>query len=156
MLCVVTLAWANVRINMVMRELIDIEVHTGLTFILIDLIYDGYGPIVQDVESSGGVVIFAPVDYAGAQILMGEFLWAAFEREDLVIFTLRHAAVIRAGITYTELFETRALIPRVAGEINYPGLLTALYSSPYEIHSFNLVFAIEEAAAWPQKLNKTP
>lgn len=151
------LAYARVCINMVMRTMADIEDHSGLTFILIDLNNVDYGPIVQDIENYRGIVVFAPVDYMGAQIIMGEFIWAAFEREDLVMFTLKHAAEIRAGISHTELCETRALIAGVAEEINYPGLLTSLYNSPYGIQSFNLVFAIEEAAAWPKKnkLNKT-
>lgn len=137
---------------MVMRNLSDIEDHSGLTFILIDLIHDSYEPIVQEVESNRGVVIFAPVDYAGAQILTGSFLWAAFGVEDLIMFTLKHAADIRTRITYAELCEARTLITGMTDEINYPGRLTSLYSTTNGIHSVNLVFAIEEAAAWPQKI----
>lgn len=140
------LAHAHACINICMRRLEEIEDPKDLIFVLINTNVSGYDTMLYDIDSMHGIFMFIPVDTYGANVPMYEEIWAAFTPNDLVPFLLKHADSVLARISYPELCEARDIIMGVTNYGDFPGMLTALYRSPYGMRAWAQAFAVEAAA----------
>lgn len=144
-------AYTRIYLNICMRRLEEINDPSDLIFVLINTNVSGYDVMFYDIDIMYGVFMFIPVDSYGANVPMYEEIWAAFFPDDLVPFLLKHADSVLARITYPELCEARDIIMGVADYGDLPGLLTALYRSPYGMRAWAQAFATEAAV---HRLNK--